>query len=361
MTNSSASFFDLSETRQPIIYASSTIPIFFSIVCVALRFWCRWATKAGLWIDDWLVFAALISDIGLAADTLWWIPRGLGKHIQTFGPNVLQHWGIGVLTAELTYTGSIVFVKLSVLTLYWRIFGGKTTIGLPIAALATTVLAWGITVFLLTLLQCIPTRGFWDKTIKASCNVESGIALLVTSIPNVVLDLLLLVLPIRYVTSLNLSKRQRTAIISFFLMGGLVCIASILRLVSTVPRNIYPDPTWNTVDQAIWADLEADFAIISACLPTMRPFWLAIRPKRVATGGLESLHQSDLRALPRKQKGSLWRLPVLMFKNNDEDSRLFSHLDQAEEANLGESFRRRPQEITTVDIISLTNNSPRRN
>ncbi|KAI1428960.1 hypothetical protein F5Y12DRAFT_710511 [Xylaria sp. FL1777] len=332
MTPSSPSSVNLSETRQASIYASSIIPLFFSTACVILRFWCRRTTKAGLWIDDWLVFAALLSDIGLTGITLWWIPRGLGKHAQVFGPNVLYYSAVGAFVSELTYAGVIVFVKLSILALYWRIFGGKPNIRRPIMTMATSVVAWGITV-------CIPLQGVWDKSIKAACNVDTEIAILITAIPNVILDFVLLLLPIPYVISLNLPKRQRTAIISIFLLGGFVCITSIVRLISIVPENILPDVSWTIIDRIIWSVVEAHFAIISACLPTMRPVWLAIRPKRFATVIRQSSYQCDLRAPPpRKRRVSLWNTSILRSNNNDEDNhRPFSPLDNAVAVDLGGS------------------------
>ncbi|KAI1428107.1 hypothetical protein F5Y12DRAFT_782831 [Xylaria sp. FL1777] len=274
---------DLSETMQPNLYASSTIPYIIALVCSILRLWCRWINGAKLWVDDWLLLIALAFATGLSANLLWWIPRGLGRHVQTFGPNVEEYWGKGLFTAELTYTGVIVFVKFSVLALYWRIFNKNSSIKLPIAILSATVGAWGIAVFLLTLLQCVPPSGFWDKTINASCNVDSQKFLFGISIPNIFIDVTLLGLPIPYVIRLNASRDQKRALVSIFLLGGFVCIASILRLVAVVTESTGPDITWNIINQATWAVVEADFAIISACLPTLRPFWLAIRPKRSST------------------------------------------------------------------------------
>lgn len=73
------------------------------------------------------------------------IPRALGRHIQTFGPNATEEAYIGLFSCELTYTGVIVLVKFSILALYWRIFS-KTNIKIPISILATGVCMWGIAV-----------------------------------------------------------------------------------------------------------------------------------------------------------------------------------------------------------------------
>lgn len=51
---------DLSDNRQPNLYASSTIPFFLAIVAVTLRLWSRWTKRAGFWLDDWLILFALV-------------------------------------------------------------------------------------------------------------------------------------------------------------------------------------------------------------------------------------------------------------------------------------------------------------
>lgn len=57
---------DLSESRQSNLYASSTIPFFVAVLCVGLRFWCRWKNTAGIWVDDWLILASLVRTIASA-------------------------------------------------------------------------------------------------------------------------------------------------------------------------------------------------------------------------------------------------------------------------------------------------------
>ncbi|KAI7783716.1 hypothetical protein LA080_011425 [Diaporthe eres] len=315
--------FDLSETRQPNLYAATIVPGFFALVCVSLRFWSRWTNRAGFWLDDWLIVCALEF---LRALTSTGVPRALGKHIQTFGPNVVEDMFIGLFACELTYTGVIVFVKLSILALYWRIFS-KTNIKLPIAILSTFVLMWGVAVFLLTLLQCIPTRGFWDKTIQSSCNVDSQKFLFSISIPNILLDVALLALPAPYVMSLHIPTSQKRALVSIFTLGGFVCIASIMRLIAVVNQKEDADMTWNLIGQATWAVVEVNFAVISACLPTMRPVWLAIRKKSRGTKLSEDLsyqHAANSASKQLAQPSSTTE--ILSSHTDDEDRQLYSNI-----------------------------------
>ncbi|PYH67482.1 uncharacterized protein BO88DRAFT_344157 [Aspergillus vadensis CBS 113365] len=319
---------DLSESRQPNLYASSTIPFFIAVLCVSLRFWCRWKNTAGLWLDDWLILASLACGTGLTASLLWWIPRALGRHIQTFGPNATEDAYIGLFSCELTYTGVIVLVKFSILALYWRLFN-RANIKIPISILATLVCMWGIAVFLLTLLQCIPTRGLWDQSIDASCNVDSQKFLFAISIPNIIIDVTLLVLPVPYIMKLNTSRSHKKAIMSMFLLGSFVCIASIMRLVSVMTQGTDADVSWNWVNQAIWANIEADLAIVSACLPTLRPVWVAVRRSLIGTQATNQSTDPSSWATPQKRaQASSWATKILKSSSYDnEDTQPFSALD----------------------------------
>lgn len=82
---------------------------------------------------------------------------------------------------------------------------------------------------------------------------------------------------------LNVTKSQKRAVITLFLLGGLyvvmyhssdflsvvvltegsVCVASIMRLVAVITQKDDVDISWNIVNQSIWATVEANFAIIS--------------------------------------------------------------------------------------------------
>lgn len=54
-----------------------------------------------------------------------------------------------------------------------------------------------------------------------------------------------------------------------------VCVASIIR-VPHLARVSLVDQTWSDVDGFIWSVAELNLAIVSACLPTLRPLFLHV-------------------------------------------------------------------------------------
>ena len=51
---------DLSETRQPELYASGITTFVLAVLAVCLRFWARNLLKTRFLLDDWLIVGALV-------------------------------------------------------------------------------------------------------------------------------------------------------------------------------------------------------------------------------------------------------------------------------------------------------------
>ena len=87
---------------------------------------------------------------------------------------------------------------------------------------------------------------------------------------NVLTDFIILVLPIRPLWKLQRPLKEKIEIMTMFLLGGFVCFASIYRAV-VVHQLTHYDPCWSDDPVIWWTAIELSTAIISACLPTMRP------------------------------------------------------------------------------------------
>lgn len=189
------------------------------------------------------------------------VPNGTGKHIWVAPPTATQAWAIGLFVSEMAYTATLSTVKWSTLALYWRIFNARKSIRVLIWVLCGIVSAWAIAVvsfakprgplspslrepltssvlvslilgslqFLVTLFQCIPVNAFWARfdTINPmapedfTCGVDVKMFFKGNSIPNIITDVLIIVLPIPYVWSLQLQTPQKVALAGIFALGTL--------------------------------------------------------------------------------------------------------------------------------------------
>ena len=74
---------------------------------------------------------------------------------------------------------------------------------------------------LITIFQCNPVSGFWNRTKPATCRVDTTDFFLGNAIPNVLTDVALMALPVPYIWRLNRSRSQKIALLGVFLLGGL--------------------------------------------------------------------------------------------------------------------------------------------
>lgn len=73
----------------------------------------------------------------------------------------------------------------------------------------------------MTIFQCNPVSGMWNRTKPAICNVNTKKFLLGNAIPNILTDVALMVLPLPYIWRLNRSRSQKIALAGVFMLGGL--------------------------------------------------------------------------------------------------------------------------------------------
>lgn len=110
-------------------------------------------------------------------------------------------------------------IKISILCLYRRIFHVQN---FRRASLVTglLVVALAIAAEVAALVSCLPVTKFWSRLEPGHCfNFDAyyiGI-----QIPDVILDTVILALPIRMISTLQLSRTDKVTILGIFLLGGL--------------------------------------------------------------------------------------------------------------------------------------------
>ncbi|KAK9848440.1 hypothetical protein MYU51_016657 [Penicillium brevicompactum] len=96
---------------------------------------------------------------------------------------------------------------------------------------------------------------------------------------NMVTDVLILIAPLPIVWKLQMRIGQKIEVCSLFLLGGFVCVASIVRIhyLTFLHHNV--DITWTLSEVSVWSTVEPCIGIICACLPTLQPFIRSITRK----------------------------------------------------------------------------------
>lgn len=124
-----------------------------------------------------------------------------------------------MLADEYVYVLNLTIIKLSILSMYRRLFPSKT-IRLATWVLGSIATLWALTYIVIISLQCMPLQKWWSPATEGICLDLFGIYL-GNAIPNIFTDVSILVLPVTQVWRLQVRLWQRIVLIGIFLLGSL--------------------------------------------------------------------------------------------------------------------------------------------
>lgn len=147
---------------------------------------------------------------------------GTGRHLDyvlmTDPPMVGEHFK-GIMVNEILHLPAVAFPKLCVVVLYLRVFTNKYA-RMATWSLIYIIGATWVSYTIAAMFQCRPFAFNWDKTIAGGkCfNVQAFAAS--SSVPNIVTDVAVLLLPIKTILDLKVSIGRRIGLMLIFLTGS---------------------------------------------------------------------------------------------------------------------------------------------
>lgn len=222
-----------------------------ALLATTLRIQSRRLNQQALWWDDWLAIGNMVSgsrypfdslilgarvfcvrnssDIHRALVQVWLlatisffagtISLGLGRHVEYVPPNNIATLVKMALVIDILYIWSLVWSKISVLLLYYRVFrfGYFKT---AVYALGAFVVVLAIVSTVLTCILCVPLRKAWDKDVPGYCLSEENLRIF-NSASAIFTDIVILCLPIAQIWRLQLRKSEKAGLICYFALGSL--------------------------------------------------------------------------------------------------------------------------------------------
>ncbi|OTA80666.1 hypothetical protein M434DRAFT_17664 [Hypoxylon sp. CO27-5] len=233
-----------------------------------LRLWARSLKRMHLSADDWLCFGGLLVVYTCSALQLY----GQHQSLDTDGQPILDDPRFLVyektkLAVNVLSPIGFGLVKTSILVLYKRIFHNIRPF------------RWAAYVMLGLLgACCYPVTPLIELFYGNKCVDESAV-FLSTLVTDLIFDILILAMPVPIVLRLHLPWRDRLGVLGMFL----VVAVSIARLVQLLEVNsLYliftNDETYYTSPVFFWANIELAIAVVSACLPTLKPVLVYLFP-----------------------------------------------------------------------------------
>lgn len=283
------------EHPNPELQRSVVIGVCFGFllsgIAVALRVVARKMTKSKLFLDDYLIMVALLFKYACSSEVVAGLYNGLGCHITMIPQKNLVVYLKLTYVNNFLYTSCIAFIKFSILALYKRLFavGSMNT---AVNVMFGVVTLWVVGVFIAGSVICIPASKFWNPSIEGTC-LNSYQFYYGAQIPNILTDVILLIMPLQVVWSLHIPRSQKMLLCGVFLVGGLTLVFSIVRLQAMIKMaDAGPDLTYNHPPVIVWTCIEAAVGITAACLPNLRPlfrvrqsgFWTKLRSSGNTSG-----------------------------------------------------------------------------
>ncbi|ERF72506.1 hypothetical protein EPUS_09033 [Endocarpon pusillum Z07020] len=272
---------NLGDNRGPEITQSITVVVVLTALSLIGRLFSRRLQKVPLAASDYTIILGWLTACGMTIIIYIGVTLGLGKHIEVVPLEDMTKILKSTMASEILYSITISATKISILLFYREIFPGPR-FAIATNIVAAFVIAWGVACILVAIFSCNPVNGFWDLTIPSKC-IETRMFFIGNSVPNIIMDVVILTLPMNKIWHLQMQFKQKLIVSGLFLLGGFVCISSGIRLLFLQDMDVR-NLTWSYVGTAFWSVVEVNVAVMSACFPTMRPLLQRTIPKLLSIG-----------------------------------------------------------------------------
>ncbi|KAI1466436.1 uncharacterized protein F4812DRAFT_465710 [Daldinia caldariorum] len=263
----------VNHTQITILVTLSTVLTGISTVVVVTRSWIRFFVlkKAGL--DDWMSIGALIFTLGYLATLYVGKAKGMGSPMETISIGDKEALLRTTFAIELLYYSVITCVKSSIVFMYHRI--AVTNSFKNLCKGTNSLLAiFYIVCIGVVVGQCRPLQKAWDlsRLVQGSC-INTTAFFYFTSVFGIILDLWILMIPIRPLKHLQISKRSRHILYGVFGAGGVATAFSCVRLYSIHTYTLATDPFRDSILVNVWSMVEINVAIWCASAPALKPLF----------------------------------------------------------------------------------------
>ncbi|KAJ4394661.1 hypothetical protein N0V93_003880 [Gnomoniopsis smithogilvyi] len=288
--NEPTPFFDHAEVMYGFVIAC----LILSSCCTGLRVYVRFFVTCCPGIDDVFIIALFLSTLVASIGSCVLVKHGLGQHFVLLDTQAKLAFDQTFWWSNGGYNMGLMFVKLSLLTQYLRLFEENPHIPLTRKLRKITLIfiaissLWGLAYSFLAWVPCVPVSGLWDPTQKAlrygygSQNIDVFVGTYIShATTNMALDLAVFGIPLCSWSLLNhdgVEKKSRTALMGLYSLGATATMCSIIRFAVIVSNRATTspefDPSWYGGTSIGLSILEINIATIVAALPV---FWPHLR------------------------------------------------------------------------------------
>ncbi|KAL9004485.1 MAG: hypothetical protein Q9188_002687 [Gyalolechia gomerana] len=210
---------------------------------------------------------------------------GVGKHAWDVRVELLTPFLKYAYAQSLVYDLGIYLAKLSILILFYRVFGVNQRFRWAVYTVTAMWTMYTIANTLLIIFACTPVHKAWHPLTEGRCMSLVNIAV-AGGYFNIITDFLILFMPVPMVWSLHLPEKMKLAVVGIFATATFACVTAIIRQVEIVKAQPNTDATWLNSNSLLWLTIELNTGIICGCMTTLKPLlrrtvWRADRDSRL--------------------------------------------------------------------------------
>ncbi|MCJ1358486.1 MAG: hypothetical protein MMC33_008486 [Icmadophila ericetorum] len=198
------------------------------VVCTALyllRLLARRVTNTPLLASDYTLGISVLVCWVIGGLNISIVHFGLGQHVEAVvvhDPSLtcLTLFVKNLVASSILYPLGQLAIKSSLLLLYRCLFTSKRLI-LIINIIGVVCVTWTIIFDAVLIFSCDPIHALWDLQIQPiSRCIDEGSFNIGMAVPNMLLDIMVLAIPIREVWKLQLDLQSKVQLTFVFLLGG---------------------------------------------------------------------------------------------------------------------------------------------
>ncbi|EMR66673.1 putative integral membrane protein [Eutypa lata UCREL1] len=190
-----------------------------ALLSVGLRLLARWEKRQELWWDDYLIVWSMVWNIIVVGFIGGMIQYGMGIHVEQVPLEDVVMEAKFLLVAEILYVFNLVWTKLAILLMFYRIFRFSYFKKAAII-IGTFIIAWVICITFLFIFICVPVQKVWDTALPGKCINQVG-TWIANAASTILSDLAILILPLPRIWQLQLRKADKIALSFAFGLGFL--------------------------------------------------------------------------------------------------------------------------------------------
>ncbi|PSN60889.1 hypothetical protein BS50DRAFT_505234 [Corynespora cassiicola Philippines] len=270
------------EDRGPLVKILVISFTSFAFTAVALRCYSRINYYPRVTWDDWfillaMVFSSITTTMQIFGKSSWLTDAGTGRHLIFLDLAAVTRVLKFLYFSITCYGIGLTFSKMAILLQYRCLFASKKS-RVVLYLVMGFVVAYGIASTCTAVFSCVPIDAFWyiQKKATARCLDQNAVFIAISSL-NVFSNIVILCLPVGKVLSLDIPSTHRVALVYTLFIGVVICVIAAFRINALIEVSGHPeDSTWFSVPAAYLSSIEANLAIVCACVPVLGP--LVARP-----------------------------------------------------------------------------------